>query len=94
MASALKQVVVIPCIPRFGNNFTYSLNPSYLVSDKLKLFVNVSSGFKAPTLTALYASYGDENLKAEKATGYEAGFQNLPYKRQTGPARGRIQTRH
>lgn len=62
---------------KFGNNFTYSLNPSYLVSDKLKLFVNVSSGFKAPTLTALYSSYGDENLKPEKANSYEAGFQTF-----------------
>lgn len=62
---------------KFGNNFTYSLNPSYLVSDKLKLFVNLSSGFKAPTLTALYTSYGDENLKPEKATSYEAGFQTF-----------------
>lgn len=62
---------------KYGNNFTYSLNPSYLIAEKLKLFVNVSSGFKAPTLTALYAFYGDENLKPEKATSYEAGFQTF-----------------
>lgn len=60
----------------FGNNFTYTLNPSYLVSDKLKLFVNVSSGFKAPTLTSLFSPfYGNPDLKPEETTSYEAGFQ-------------------
>lgn len=59
----------------YGNNFTYSFNPSYLVSDKLKLFVNVSSGFKAPSLTSLFSVYGNPALKPEEANSYEAGLQ-------------------
>lgn len=62
----------------FGNKFTYSINPSYLVSDKLKLFVNISTGFKSPTLTALYGPYGSNpNLKPEETKSYEAGFQTF-----------------
>lgn len=61
----------------YGNNFTYSLNPSYLLNDRLKLFVNISSGFKAPSLTALYSSYGNPDLKPEETNSYEAGFQTF-----------------
>lgn len=60
---------------KFGNHFTYSLNPSYLIADKVKLFVNISTGFKAPTLTSLYSTWGTEDLKPEKATSYEGGIQ-------------------
>lgn len=60
---------------KYGNNFTYTINPSYLVSDKLKLFASIASGFKAPTLTALYSIWGSEDLKPEHATSYEAGAQ-------------------
>lgn len=60
---------------QFGNHFTYSINPSYLIREKVKLFVNISTGFKAPTLTSLYSSWGNEHLKPEKATSYEGGVQ-------------------
>ncbi len=60
---------------RYGNNFTYSINPSYLIADKVKLFVNISSGFKAPTLTALYSIWGNPDLKPEKTNSYEAGVE-------------------
>ena len=61
---------------KFGNNFTYSFNPSYLVSNQLKLFLNVSSGFKAPTLNQLMGQYGpNPDLKPEKSQNMEAGVQ-------------------
>lgn len=61
---------------QFGNNFTFTLNPSYLLSDQLKLFANISSGFKSPTLTMLYGMWGSNpDLKAETANSYEAGVQ-------------------
>ena len=61
---------------KFGNNFTYSFNPSYLVSNQLKLFLNVSSGFKAPTLNQLMGQYGpNPGLKPEKSQNLEAGVQ-------------------
>ena len=61
---------------KFGNNFTYSLNPSYLLGNQIKLFANVSSGFKAPTLNQLVGQYGpNPDLKPEKSQNLEAGVQ-------------------
>lgn len=60
---------------KYGNKFTYTINPSYVFSDKLKVFATVASGFKAPTLTSLYSQYGNPDLKAEHADSYEAGIQ-------------------
>ena len=59
----------------YGNNFTYSFNPSYLVNDKLKLFVNLSTGFKAPSLYQLFSPYGNKALKPEQSISTEIGFQ-------------------
>ena len=61
---------------KYGNNFTYSFNPSYLIDNKTKVFFNYSTGFRAPTLYDLYGKYGsNENLKPEKSTNIEAGVQ-------------------
>jgi vitamin B12 transporter len=59
----------------YGSNFTYSFNPSYLVNDKLKFFVNISSGFKAPSLYQLFSPYGNKNLKPEQSVSTEFGVQ-------------------
>ena len=59
----------------YGSNFTYSFNPSYLVNERLKLFVNLSSGFKAPSLYQLFSIYGNKNLQPEKSVSTEIGFQ-------------------
>jgi vitamin B12 transporter len=60
----------------YGNNFTYSINPSYLINNKIKLFINYSTGFKAPTLSQLYGSFGaNEDLKPEESTSFEGGLQ-------------------
>jgi vitamin B12 transporter len=56
---------------KYGSNFTYSINPSYLITSsiidlKTKLFFNYSTGFKAPTLYQLYGKYGaNQALKPE-----------------------------
>jgi vitamin B12 transporter len=61
---------------KYGNNFTYSFNPSYLVNEKAKLFLNISSGFKAPSLQQLYGQFGrNENLRPEKSQSLEGGVQ-------------------
>ena len=60
---------------RYGNNFTYTFNPSFLLNDQWKMYASISSGFKAPTLYQLFSSYGDKNLKPEISINYEAGFQ-------------------
>lgn len=57
----------------YGNNFTWSFNPSWLVVEKLKIFVNASTGFRAPSLYQLYSAYGNKELRPEKSTSLEAG---------------------
>lgn len=59
---------------RYGNNFTYTINPSLLLAKQFKVFATVSSAFKAPTLYQLASQYGNERLKPETTTSYEAGF--------------------
>ncbi len=59
----------------YGNNLTYTFNPSYHISDFVKLFINVSSAFKIPSLYQLYSEYGNKNLKPEKSTNSEIGVQ-------------------
>ena len=60
---------------RYGNNFTYTINPSFVFDNNSKIYGSVSTGFKAPGLYELYSVYGDPNLKAETSTNYEGGFQ-------------------
>lgn len=60
----------------YGNTFTYSINPSYLINSQVKLFANYGTGFKAPTLTQLYGPFGaNEDLEPEESTSTEAGIQ-------------------
>jgi len=59
---------------KYGNNFTYTINPSVIVADQFKVFGTIASAFKAPSLYQLYSQYGNINLKPETTTSYEAGF--------------------
>lgn len=60
----------------YGNNFTYTINPSYLVHNRVKVFATIASGFKAPTLSNLYGAFGSNpDLEAETARSYEAGAE-------------------
>jgi vitamin B12 transporter len=61
---------------RYGNNFTYSFNPSYLINTNTKLFANITSGFRAPSIDELFGPYGaNPDLKPEKSSTQEAGIQ-------------------
>jgi vitamin B12 transporter len=63
---------------KYGNNFNYSFNPSYLINGKIKLFVNLSSGFRPPTLNEMLPSpyqFQNFNLKPEKSVNMEGGIQ-------------------
>jgi len=63
---------------QYGNNFTYSFNPSYLIHDRLKLFVNVTSGFRPPSIFELFGTFGSNpNLKPERSATQEAGAQAM-----------------
>ncbi len=59
---------------KYGNNFTYTFNPSIYVTKQLKLFTTIASAYKAPTLYQLFSPYGNIGLKPETTTSYEAGL--------------------
>ena len=59
---------------QYGSNFTYTLNPSYLIADRYKIFVNVSSAYRVPSLYQLFSQFGNLNLQPETSVTYEAGF--------------------
>jgi vitamin B12 transporter len=62
---------------RFGNQTTYSINPVYRLR-KHKIFANLSSGFKAPSLYQLYGQFGaNPDLKPERSRSFEAGISGL-----------------
>lgn len=62
---------------KFGSQTTYSINPVYAYR-KHKLFANLSTGFKAPSLYQLYGQYGaNPNLKPERSESIEAGVAGL-----------------
>jgi vitamin B12 transporter len=60
----------------YGNNFSYTVNPSLFINNELKLFVNLYSAFKAPTLFELYDPlFGNRNLDPEESINIETGAQ-------------------
>jgi vitamin B12 transporter len=62
---------------RFGDHTTYSVNPVYTFG-KQKIFANVSSGFKAPSLYQLYGMFGaNPDLKPERSQSFEVGASGL-----------------
>jgi vitamin B12 transporter len=66
----------------YGNNFTYTFNPSYLINNKAKIFLNLYSAFKTPTLYQLFDPlYGNNNLKPEQGKISEAGIKIFPSKK-------------
>lgn len=63
---------------QYGDNFTYSFNPSYLINNTVKIFANITSGFRAPSINELFGPYGSNpNLKPEKSNTQEAGLQTF-----------------
>lgn len=62
----------------FGDRFTYNASASYLIANNYKIFANVSSGFRAPTVNDLFGpiNFGSNpDLKPEKSTNIELGYQ-------------------
>lgn len=58
----------------YGNNFTFTVNPSFAINNKVKVFANLYSAFKAPTLYQLFDAFaGNATLKREKGLVTEAG---------------------
>ncbi|MEO6720677.1 MAG: TonB-dependent receptor [Ferruginibacter sp.] len=61
----------------YGSNATYTFNPSYNIDDNTRVFVNISSAYKVPSLYQLYSEYGNKDLEPEKSNNYEAGVQTF-----------------
>ncbi len=59
----------------YGSNGTFSINPSFNIDNNTRVFLNISSGYKIPTLYQLYSEAGNKNLHPEQSTNYELGVQ-------------------
>ena len=60
----------------YGSNYVFNINPSYLLNKQFKLFANLSSGFRTPSLYQLLSKpYGNRDLKPESSINIEAGVQ-------------------
>jgi vitamin B12 transporter len=60
----------------YGNNVTFTFNPSYLIKNKIKVFGNMYSAYKTPTLYQLFdQSAGNINLTPEKGMIAEVGAE-------------------
>ena len=59
----------------FGSNTVFNINPSYFINKKVKLFANISSAYRTPSLYQLFSEYGNTNLKPEAGITTEAGLQ-------------------
>ncbi len=57
----------------YGNNYTYTVNPSFVIAERYKIFASVASAYKVPSIYQLYSQYGTLKLKPEKSTSYEGG---------------------
>lgn len=62
---------------RYGNNSTYTFNPSYSLTPHLRVFGSIATGFKAPTLYQLFSSYrpATGTLNPEESRTIEGGLQ-------------------
>lgn len=62
---------------KYGNVFTFSFNPSFVIKNSIKIFGNISSGFKTPSLYQVYSEYNNTGveLKPEKSLSIEGGIQ-------------------
>jgi vitamin B12 transporter len=61
----------------YGNNSTFSFAPAYQLTDQVKLFGSISSGFKAPTLDELFGPFGaNPDLEPQRSLYYNAGVES------------------
>ena len=58
---------------RYGNNNSYSFNPTYKISEDVSVLGSISSAYKTPSVYQLYSDYGNINLKVEQSKSYEFG---------------------
>ncbi|MBN8687096.1 MAG: TonB-dependent receptor [Chitinophagales bacterium] len=59
----------------YGPFPVFSLNPSFLLKQKVKFYANLSSAYRTPSLYQLFSEYGNAGLQPEAAITTEAGAQ-------------------
>jgi vitamin B12 transporter len=65
----------------YGANITFTFNPAWRINTNTKVFANLYSSFKTPTLYQLFDAFaGNTGLEAEKGIIAEAGAEILPGK--------------
>ena len=60
----------------YGNNMVFNINPSYQITNDIKVFANISTGYKTPSLYQLFSEYGNKKLKPEVSINSELGLQH------------------
>lgn len=69
----------------YGTNSTFAINPSYRLNEKIKLFANLYTAYKVPTLYQLFDSYsGNDSLRPEKGFIQEVGIDWMLSKKLRG----------
>jgi vitamin B12 transporter len=58
-----------------GSKYVFNINPSWLLQKQFKLFANLSSGYRVPSLYQLFSEYGNIELEPESSITAEAGVQ-------------------
>lgn len=58
----------------YGNHFVYNINPSYNVSENLKILASYSTAYITPSTYQLFSSYGNTELDPEEDKTIEAGL--------------------
>jgi vitamin B12 transporter len=58
-----------------ASKYVFNINPSYLLRKRFKLFANLSSGYRTPSLYQLFSEYGNKELEPESSITAEAGLQ-------------------
>jgi len=59
----------------YGSHYVYNINPSYLFNNRVKVFANLSTAYRTPSLYQLYSEYGNRRLQPESALSVEGGLQ-------------------
>lgn len=60
----------------YGHNSTYSIAPSYNITENVKLFGSLTTGFKSPTLSELFGPFGaNPDLEPQTSRYLSAGVE-------------------
>ncbi|MEO5582545.1 MAG: TonB-dependent receptor [Saprospiraceae bacterium] len=59
----------------YGNNTTFTLNPSFYLSASTRISFNISTAFKTPSIYQLYSEYGNKALQPEESINFESSVQ-------------------